>query len=556
MSPEPSETLKEAQHHQAFGRMSRGRILSFFKKIIDPNKPESSPKVVLTSDETMMSDYSGGVFIGFSTCMPTGIFPTWLYFKTVAPPVPREKGRAVQADYGLRIVESTLLENGFSREEVAVVHPKDIEKVVGENTEIIAIGGHDILGINPPTSEFVEFLQTGPPLNRVKFLELIRKPVVQDKKIIVGGKSAWQVADKEIMDKLGINHVYLGEAETKILETIKSILEGEKLPEIIEGEEASVEQIPLLKGATIHGLVETMRGCGRGCDFCTPAMQKIRFKPIENIVKDVETNLNAGIETALLHSEDILRYGTKKITPKPKKVIKLFNEISKLERVKSIKTSHISLASAYHNQELVKEISDICMALPKQKIIGTQTGIETGSPKLINRYMPGKPLPSKPEKWPEIVEQSLGLLNDNNWFPACTLMYGLPEETNEDIKLTLDLLDDIKHTSKIIVPLNFVSMEGSALSKNKSFTAENMDPIHWKLIGECMEQSIDSIQNLIKQKNEILTPTGNYLKTKIFNYFIKYLIKHAEKHIKDLKKGKPPKNYQNLEKNYRIPDLN
>lgn len=66
------------------------------------------------------------------------------------------------------------LVNVFGEAEVAVVHPHDLEAVVGERTELIGMGGHDYLGINPPTSEFVEMVNTGPPYNRVKFFELIR----------------------------------------------------------------------------------------------------------------------------------------------------------------------------------------------------------------------------------------------------------------------------------------------------------------------------------------------------------------------------------------------
>ncbi|UOY09822.1 radical SAM protein [Methanonatronarchaeum sp. AMET6-2] len=518
------------------------------------NDGDTSPRVVLTADETMMSNYKGGIFLGFSTCMPTGIFPSWLYFRAIAPPVPRENGRAVHADYGLRMAESILLENGFTKEEVAVVHPKDLKKVVGHNTEIIGITGHDLLGINPPTSEFVEFMQTGPPLNRLKFLELLKKPCVKDKTVIVGGKSAWQVSNPELMNKLGIDHVYIGEAETAFPDTVKNILKGKEVPEIITSDEAEVEEIPELKGGTIHGLVETMRGCGRGCDFCTPAMQKLRFKPIKKILKDINTNIEAGNERVLLHSEDILRYGSRKITPDREKVKRLFREVSQIEGIKEIKTSHISLASVYHNPDLLKQISEICFTLPEQRIIGTQTGIETGSPRIIDKYMKGKPLPSEPEKWPEIVEQALGILNDNKWFPACTLMYGLPAEKEEDVNKTLELLDDIKHTEKIIVPLNFVSMEGSALSEDSSFTAKDMQPVHWQLIGECMDQSINSIEKLLK-KEQILNQEGNFIKNSVFRYFIKHLLKNAEKYTDDLKKGKPPKDYKNLDKNYRNPEV-
>lgn len=131
---------------------------------------------MLTADETMMSRYRWGIFVGFSTCMPQGIVPDWFYFRVFAPPVPGRNGRALYSDFGLRVIEASLAEM-LGAEEVAVVHPRDLTTVVGNRTEIVGITGHDFLGINPSTSEFVDMLDTGPPYNRVKFFELMNNPV-------------------------------------------------------------------------------------------------------------------------------------------------------------------------------------------------------------------------------------------------------------------------------------------------------------------------------------------------------------------------------------------
>ena len=37
-------------------------------------------KIVLTADRTLMSEYSGGIFLGFSACVPKGLIPDKLYF--------------------------------------------------------------------------------------------------------------------------------------------------------------------------------------------------------------------------------------------------------------------------------------------------------------------------------------------------------------------------------------------------------------------------------------------------------------------------------------------
>jgi radical SAM superfamily enzyme YgiQ (UPF0313 family) len=95
--------------------------------------------------------------------------------------------------------------------------------------------------------------------------------------------------------------------------------------------------------------------------------------------------------------------------------------------------------------------------------MGVQTGIETGSARLIARHMKGKALPSPPEKWHEIVTQAFGILDENNCICAATLINGLPGETTDDVIKTIELVDDLKGAHTILVPLNFVSMRGSSL---------------------------------------------------------------------------------------------
>jgi len=499
----------------------------------------------------MMSNYRGGMFLGFSTCMPQGILPDWLFFKIFAPPVPRNNGRAILADFGLRMIEASLLEHGFDESEVAVVHPADLRDVVSSETRIVAIGGHDLLGINPPTSEFVELASTGPPYNRVKFLELLDNPALENVDVVVGGKSAWQVADERIMDRLGIDYVHMGEGERSIPEMFGKILNGEEVPRIVEGKVVSVEDIPNLRGGVIHGLVEIMRGCGRGCKFCTPGMQKMRHKPIDHILRDVKTNLEAGAEVPLLHSEDVLRYGTYEIAPNREKVLELFKKVSDLNGVKAMGTSHVALATVYHNPDLVREVSEIVHTLPEQKRIGTQTGIETGSPRLIEEHMRGKALPSSPEEWPEIVNQSLGILEDNSWIPACTLVMGLPGETRDDVVRTLELVDEIKVHDALIVPLSFVSMEGSSLSMENSFRVRDMLPEHWQLLGECTEHDARLVGELKKE----LDISGGPVMGWIFDMMAEYLTKNAEKYAQIMKKGNPPREYGEDQQDYTIPEV-
>ena len=505
---------------------------------------------MLTADETMMSRYRWGIFVGFSTCMPQGIIPDWFYFKVFSPPVPSKNGRALYADFGLRNVEASLAEV-FGEDEVAVVHPRDLEKVVGSGTEIIGISGHDFLGINPPSSEFVDMLDIGPPYNRVKFFELMRKNVMKEKIVVAGGKAAWQLADDTIMDKLNIDYVHLGEGEITVPELFESILEGEKLPRIIKGREPYVEEIPNIRGATIHGLVEIARGCGRGCSFCTPGMQRLRFKSVEHIARDVKTNIEAGQRSISLHSEDVLRYGAKGITPDAERVLNLFRRVASIEGIKDIGASHVALATVYHNPGLVNAVSETCYSMLDQVWLGAQTGIETGSARLIAKYMRGKALPSPADNWQEIVTQAFSILDDNNWFNAATLINGLPGETADDVIKSIELVEDLKGTSSLIVPMNFVSMRGSALDSEETFTMAKMTPEHWQLFGECIDHNLKVVPELMRiYKNT----KGEFIKSWLLSVAAKHLANALKKYVNQMKRGEPPKERREVSK-WLYPDI-
>jgi len=496
------------------------------------------PKIVLTADETMMSRYRGGMFVGFATCMPKGILPDWFFFHVWAPPVPRANLRALYADYGLRIVEASLATE-FGEDEVAVVHPHDLEKVVGSRTEIIAVSGHDFLGINPPTSEFVDLVDRGPPYNRVKFFELMQKPFMREKVVVAGGKAAWQLADEAIMDRLNIDYVHLGEGEITIPQMFKSILAGEQLPRIVTGTSPRVEEIPNIIGATIHGLVEIGRGCGRGCAFCTPTMLKYVCKPLDHIEKEVEVNARAGQSSILLHSEDVLRYGANGMVPDEARVMELFARVAAVEGVEDIGTSHIALASAYHNPGLISALTEMCRSKLGQGWIGAQTGLETGSTRLLARYMKNKALPTRIEEWHEVATQAFGILDDNDWVCAATMINGLPGEIADDVIKSIELVEELKSiaTKSLIIPMNFVSMRGTSLDYEETFTVKKMTPEHWQLMGECIDHDLNVVPELLRR----LDQNGSGLVNgRLLALSAKRITNELKKFVKAMRRGESP----------------
>jgi len=124
----------------------------------------------------------------------------------------------------------------------------------------------------------------------------------------------------------------------------------------------------------------------------------------------------------------------------------------------------------------------------KQKWWGAEMGIETGSPRLAKKIMPAKAKPFDAEEYPEIVKQAAGIMTDNNLIPACTLITGLPEETDDDVIKTIELVDDLKDFKSLIVPLFFVPM--GKLKEKDWFKKEEMSELHKELFIQCMRHDL------------------------------------------------------------------
>jgi radical SAM superfamily enzyme YgiQ (UPF0313 family) len=499
-------------------------------------KASEGYNVVLTADRTLMSEYRGGIFLGFSACAPKGLIPDWLYFNMLCPSVSvNENGSVKYAPCGTRKVEAAILNHGFKRDDVIVAHPEHLDKVVGSKTRVIGITETDPLGMAPATSTFTQ-LFNGEAYMNIKFRELLNHPAIRRNRprIIVGGPGAWQLEDKKGRIGLGIDCVVVGESEKVVGSLFESAADGKKIPEVVHGEVVETEEIPQIKEATIDGIIEVARGCGRGCDFCVPTLQRYRCIPLKDILKEVEVNLRAG-RRPLLHAEDVLRYKAKRLEVNPEAVVDLFKTVRSYPGVNAVAMSHFALSSVASAPEVVEEISNILGASEDGGWLSGQTGLETGSPRLIEASMKGKCKPFEPEDWPEVVIDAFEVMEKNCWVPCATLIIGLPGETDRDLELTIDLLEELKNFKSLIVPLFLVSM-GGLKHKTESFNIKNMTPKQAELFLKCWEHNIDWGQTLMQE----------YFWTKkgVRGYGLRFLFSYASKEARKLiRKCKEEYNY-------------
>jgi radical SAM superfamily enzyme YgiQ (UPF0313 family) len=441
-----------------------------------------------------MSDYHHNEFIGFGTCAPPNVIPDWLYSWLFFPPIKTKNGVPVAAPYGLRKIEAQLLIEGF---DVVVVDPDHLWKYIDE-AKVLGIHVMDPFGLGPASSTFAAILKKEPFLAQ-HFRMLLEKPEIKAAKrrglkIIVGGPGVWQFKYRpEFVKRHGIDCIIDGEAEKVVGKIVQAALNDEELPQYYEvpiEETPSLDEIPDIVAPSINNLIEIGRGCCRGCRFCSVTLRPLRWYPYDKILREINVNKRIG-SGACLHAEDVMLYGSKSTIPDDEKLVKLHEIVVKECDV--IGWSHCSLAAVASKPKLLSRISEII--LQKQPWWGAEIGIETGSPELAKKIMPAKAHPFKPEEWPEVVRTGMGLMHDHKLVPACTLIVGVPEETEEDLIKTIELVEDLKNVRSLIVPLFFVPM--GRMSNEDWFKDTEMNELHMELLIKCLKHDFYWIDNLI-----------------------------------------------------------
>ena len=494
------------------------------------------PKIVLTADRTLMSSYRGVSLATFFGCAPA-LDPNrkksdfWykilgrqvtpkILFDFICNPISHTNGVANFAPYGLRKVEAGLLRDGFKREEVVVAHPDHIEKFIGPETQVIGTYEMDPLGMGPVTMTFTYGRkQTSYDEFYCRDLHMkinaAKKKNGSNAKVIAGASGTWQYNyDPEKIQEYGLYAILEGElggiapeidghagrffnylidgqfdnmdpfrkrGDFKV--NIKEFKRGDKT---LHGrfvnfwDRPDMDDIPNIVEPSMHGMIEVMRGCGRGCKFCDVTLRSLRYYPPEKVKKEIEVNIKkGGAKSAWVHSDDIFVYGmdprtTKQMEPNREAIEELFTAIMSTG-IERANPTHGTLAGAIADEKLIPSISKIIKTGPNN-YAGIQCGLETGSIRLIEKYADRKLAPYQPEEWHWLVKESVKTLNENYWVPAFTLIMGLdndetPEDSWETIRLISELEREQPDSMFTVTPLTFVPI--GLLEKSEFFDIGN-----------------------------------------------------------------------------------
>lgn len=432
-------------------------------------------KIVLTGDESLVSTYHR-TYLGFAAGLPIDVLHPSIG-SLLFPTESGEHGRMKTTQYGLAKIEAALLENGFSRDEVAIVDPRRLDEAIGPETRVVGISlSEDPLGINHGTAFLrVVLMLMGiearlPSFSSYAAMRLLTHPAIRRSrskiKVIAGGQGAWEIIDSGLQRKLGIDTIVEGEGELAAIELFRKAVNNEPLPSYFRGPPVPVEMIPIIRTPS-RGHVEITRGCGRGCRFCNPTLLMFRSIPLDKIVREAMVNVAGGEDKISLHSEDFLRYGSTGLNPNRDKVLRLLNTVTKIPGVRKVSLDFVTPSTAMIDPKLVRESAEIIGLSERNRSI-IEIGIESASPRILNQIAPGKPLPFSAEEWPKVVEDAIVTLNDAGWWVTATMIVGLPGERPEDIRANIRLAERLEPYDVFIFPVPFIPSGGLRRAKGLS----------------------------------------------------------------------------------------
>lgn len=473
-------------------------------------------KIVLTASESEMCDWGDNPFYAFYGAFPDQLTPRFISKWLVNfnhESLYNEDGTAKVAPYGLRKVEAALINGGFKEKDIVVVFPDKLDDFIGSDTKLVAISTMDPLGMAYVSMTYSTFLGFGSvPVNRAAFRRLLNQKSIKKykPKVLIGGSGAWQLS-KKARKMLGIDAIVMGEADKEIYSIVEKIVnKNEPIPEVIKCKSnLEIEDISLIKNASIHGIVEISRGCGRNCQFCAPTMRRRKDIPYDNIINEVKVNVREGRELITLATEDCLIYGANthdgKFHPNVHSVCELFRRITAVEGVKYVQPAHLSLAPVVVEPEMITELDHILHGYGKFvmrrgnryfRTLG-ESGIETGSSRLIAKYMRGKPLPFTPEQYPEMVIEAWGILNDNNFMTLSTFMIGLPDETDEDVLKSIELVDEMIYGNymSFLVPNVFINLHDCILHNERKADFNHLTELQMEMFINCWKFNLKNFRN-------------------------------------------------------------
>ena len=439
------------------------------------------------------------IFCKFIACGPYEVLPEWVFDKVFCPAVETDPttGEAKVAQVGLRRIESALLQ-GYDKKDVFIANPEHLVKSIGPDTKVVGINVMDPLGMAPVTTtmspEKLSYVA-------MKFKRMCADIIQLKKKynfhVAVGGNGAWELAKSDRMKIHGIDTVVVGEADELALDLFEDMEKG-NAPELMNCFVKNIQDIPVIEGPTVNSLIEAMRGCGRGCDFCDVNKRSKKDLSVDRLKYEAKINLDYGFDSIWLHSDEMLLYGcdNRDFIPNSDAITDLWSNLKNLG-ANFVGTTHMTFSGVAADPDLIHKISVINQQEKDNRWLATNLGIETVSPSMVKKHLGVKTKPFSTEEWGSVVVEGAKILNKNHWFPAATIIIGWPDETPDDVQDTINMINDFRTMNfrGLVAPLLYQDF-GEKNSMHFGNLNEAQFTLFWRCWESCMKIEYEEFENV------------------------------------------------------------
>lgn len=450
------------------------------------------PAVVLVPDRTLSADYKV-MFEGIFATMQTTQVPEFMMRSFVSPGLAcDEHGRANVSPLGLRRIESALLASGLSRDDVVCTTPEELPRLLGPWTKVVCVSSSDPLGRGMTNTTTTNFWK-GQLYTRT-WMDRMMAGVVEAKakhgfKVLGGGQGAWQWAQGPAEARAhGLDVVFEGYFEEQGPRLIADLLAGKPAPALVTEPGTAHAHVKPIAGASMLGVIEQSRGCGKGCQYCTLAFKPMDHLPVDTVVADIETNVAGGMPAVMSGSEDFFRYGATGWKVEFDRLHALLSRMREIRGVSFMQIDHANISSVMQlTDDQLREVRRLLTWREHTDYLWVNMGVESASGRLVRDNGPAKIAPLRPEDWDDLVRETAAKMERTGFFPVFSIILGLPGETPDDVAKTLALVRYLATRRCVVFPIFHEPVLAEHPRRGHRFDITHMRADHLELYIACYE---------------------------------------------------------------------